>query len=224
MAKHPNRLNLADKLAAELAANPVTSTPPRDSDRTNGAQPNVSLASATTAPPDPQITDDTHHLSQDSPTQKSTRSPDHLTTDPPDQWHGAPPPSEQRHPQSPHITASPAPFATDHLASVPSSSPSSGQPAAQTDGPEREGQGANGRTRPSSIKPCRVDVMRVSGFFSERVKYQIQQLQWKYSHTTEEEMVGQALNLLFRYEGMPEIAFEGKDTRKRPITLRPPQE
>ena len=32
--------------------------------------------------------------------------------------------------------------------------------------------------------------MRVSGFFSERVKYQIQQLQWKYSHTTEEEMVG----------------------------------
>jgi hypothetical protein len=91
------------------------------------------------------------------------------------------------------------------------------------DGPEGEEQGANVSAHPSSIKPCRIDMMRVSGFFSEQVKYQIQQLQWKYSRTTEEEIVGQALNLLFRFEHMPEIAFDGKDTRKRPITLRPPQ-
>ena len=47
---------------------------------------------------------------------------------------------------------------------------------------------------------------------------------WKYGRTYEEEIVGHALNLLFRREGLPEIAFDRKENRKKQITLSPPNE
>lgn len=91
--------------------------------------------------------------------------------------------------------------------------------------PERKGQGGQADARPKTEEPySRIGMTRVSGFYGEQCKYQIQQLQWKYGRTTEEEIVGQALNLLFRSERMPECAFDGKDTRKKPITLSPPQQ
>jgi hypothetical protein len=222
MAKSTTRLNLADKLAAELAANPVIVPPPRDSDRTDHTPHRPLAAQATNTPPI-STTDTIDHQTTLQMAEPATPPPDHMPKQSPA--------SDPHHPQSSGhsannsiTTSPPAHILTGHTPSEPHASPSSDPSITQTNEPERTEEGVLDRARASSVKPCRVDMMRVSGFFSEQVKYQIQQLQWKYSQTTEEEMVGQALNLLFRYEGMPEIAFEGKDTRKRPVTLRPPKE
>jgi hypothetical protein len=67
------------------------------------------------------------------------------------------------------------------------------------------------REQPGSyIPPSRSGMKRIQGYFSPRVKRQFRLLAVN-ADLSEEELVGRALNLLFKAEGLPEIAFDGKD-------------
>ena len=79
------------------------------------------------------------------------------------------------------------------------------RPAAATPkpGPE-EGRGG------TYVPPSRQNMKRVQGYFSPRVKRQLRMLAAQ-SDKTEEQLVGEALNLLFQTHGLPTIAFEGKE-------------
>lgn len=76
-------------------------------------------------------------------------------------------------------------------------------PATPKSGPE-EG------TRVAYIPPSRQNMKRVQGYFSPRVKRQLRMLAAQ-NDKTEEQLVGEALNLLFQTHGLPTIAFEGKE-------------
>jgi hypothetical protein len=60
------------------------------------------------------------------------------------------------------------------------------------------------------IPPSREGMKRIQGYFSTRVKRQMRMLAAQ-SDKTEEQLVGEALNLLFQTNGLPAIAFEGKE-------------
>ena len=60
------------------------------------------------------------------------------------------------------------------------------------------------------IPPSRQNMKRIQGYFSPRVKRQLRMLAAQ-SDKTEEQLVGEALNLLFQTQGLPAIAFEGKE-------------
>ncbi|MFW6027672.1 MAG: ribbon-helix-helix domain-containing protein, partial [bacterium] len=62
----------------------------------------------------------------------------------------------------------------------------------------------------SYVAPSRAGMKRVQGYFSPRVKRQLRLLAVN-ADVSEEELVGRALDLLFRAEGLPEIAFDGKE-------------
>jgi hypothetical protein len=62
------------------------------------------------------------------------------------------------------------------------------------------------------IPPSRQNMKRIQGYFSARVKRQLRVLAAE-QDKTEEELVGEALNLLFQTHGLPTIAFENKDSR-----------
>jgi hypothetical protein len=51
---------------------------------------------------------------------------------------------------------------------------------------------------------------RIQGYFTPRVKRQLRMLAAQ-TDKTEEQLVGEALNLLFQTNGLPAIAFEGKE-------------
>ncbi len=80
---------------------------------------------------------------------------------------------------------------------------------------EKEGTTSHENMRPreqssSYVPPSRSGMKRIQGYFSPRVKRQFRLLAVN-SDLSEEELVGRALNLLFKAEGLPEIAFDGKD-------------
>jgi hypothetical protein len=60
------------------------------------------------------------------------------------------------------------------------------------------------------IPPSRQNMKRIQGYFSARVKRQLRMLAAQ-NDKTEEQLVGEALNLLFQTNGLPAIAFEGKE-------------
>lgn len=60
------------------------------------------------------------------------------------------------------------------------------------------------------IPPSREGMKRIQGYFSPRVKRQLRMLAAQ-TDKTEEHLVGEALNLLFQTNGLPAIAFEGKE-------------
>ena len=62
------------------------------------------------------------------------------------------------------------------------------------------------------VPPSRQNMKRIQGYFSARVKRQLRVLAAE-QDKTEEELVGEALNLLFQTHGLPMIAFENKDSR-----------
>ena len=64
--------------------------------------------------------------------------------------------------------------------------------------------------RIARIPPSRQNMKRIQGYFSPRVKRQLRMLAAQ-SDKTEEQLVGEALNLLFQTQGLPTIAFEGKE-------------
>jgi hypothetical protein len=72
--------------------------------------------------------------------------------------------------------------------------------------PEEVGQGRG----PAYIPPSRQNMKRIQGYFSARVKRQLRMLAAQ-NDKTEEQLVGEALNLLFQTNGLPAIAFEGKE-------------
>jgi hypothetical protein len=76
-------------------------------------------------------------------------------------------------------------------------------PAAPKPGPE-EGRGF------AYVPPSRQNMKRIQGYFSLRVKRQLRMLAAE-SDKSEEQLVGEALNLLFQTYGLPTIAFEGKE-------------
>jgi hypothetical protein len=59
-------------------------------------------------------------------------------------------------------------------------------------------------------QPSREGMKRIQGHFSPRVKRQLGLIGLEHDKT-EEELVGEALDLLFKAYGKPAIAFEGKD-------------
>ena len=61
------------------------------------------------------------------------------------------------------------------------------------------------------IAPSRQNMKRIQGYFSPRVKRQLRMLAAQ-TDKTEEQLVGEALNLLFQTQGLPAIAFEGKES------------
>src|SRR4051812_10136844 len=65
---------------------------------------------------------------------------------------------------------------------------------------------------PVYVPPSRQNMKRIQGYFSPRVKRQLRMLAAE-QDKTEEELVGEALNLLFQTHGLPMIAFENKDSR-----------
>src|SRR3954467_11612312 len=77
-------------------------------------------------------------------------------------------------------------------------------PATPKPGPE-EGRGV------MYVPPSRQNMKRIQGYFSPRVKRQLRMLAAQ-SDKTEEQLVGEALNLLFQTNGLPAIALEGKET------------
>jgi hypothetical protein len=79
--------------------------------------------------------------------------------------------------------------------------PAPAQPVPATFGSE-EGRGY--------VPPSRQNMKRIQGYFSPRVKRQLRMLAAQ-SDKTEEQLVGEALNLLFQTQGLPTIAFEGKE-------------
>ncbi len=62
----------------------------------------------------------------------------------------------------------------------------------------------------SYVAPSRQQMKRIQGYFSPRVKRQLRMLAAQ-EDKTEEQLVGEALNLLFQTHGLPSIAFEGKE-------------
>jgi hypothetical protein len=60
------------------------------------------------------------------------------------------------------------------------------------------------------VAPSRQNMKRIQGYFSPRVKRQLRLLAAQ-EDKTEEQLVGEALNLLFKTHSLPAIAFEGKD-------------
>lgn len=66
---------------------------------------------------------------------------------------------------------------------------------------------------PAYVPPSRAGMKRIQGYFSQRVKRQFRLLAIN-SDLTEEDLVGRALNLLFKAEGLPEIAFDNKEQRR----------
>lgn len=66
---------------------------------------------------------------------------------------------------------------------------------------------------PVYVPPSRAGMKRIQGYFSPRVKRQFRLLAIN-SDLTEEDLVGRALNLLFKAEGLPEIAFDNKEQRR----------
>lgn len=71
---------------------------------------------------------------------------------------------------------------------------------------QRTEKGASG----TYIAPSRQNMKRIQGYFSPRVKRQLRVLAAQ-EDKTEEQLVGEALNLLFQKHQLPAIAFEGKD-------------
>jgi hypothetical protein len=63
---------------------------------------------------------------------------------------------------------------------------------------------------PAYVPPSRQNMKRIQGYFSARVKRQLRMLAAQ-NDKTEEQLVGEALNLLFQTNGLPAIAFEGKE-------------
>lgn len=66
---------------------------------------------------------------------------------------------------------------------------------------------------PAYVPPSRAGMKRIQGYFSPRVKRQFRLLAIN-TDLTEEDLVGRALNLLFKAEGLPEIAFDNKEQRR----------
>ena len=60
------------------------------------------------------------------------------------------------------------------------------------------------------LPPSREGMKRIQGYFSPRVKRQLRMLAAQ-TDKTEEQLVGEALNLLFHTNSLPTIAFEGKE-------------
>ena len=60
------------------------------------------------------------------------------------------------------------------------------------------------------LPPSREGMKRIQGYFSPRVKRQLRMLAAQ-TDKTEEQLVGEALNLLFQTNGLPAVAFEGKE-------------
>lgn len=60
------------------------------------------------------------------------------------------------------------------------------------------------------LPPSREGMKRIQGYFTPRVKRQLRMLAAQ-TDKTEEQLVGEALNLLFQTNGLPAIAFEGKE-------------
>ena len=81
--------------------------------------------------------------------------------------------------------------------------PAPAQPVPATPG-AAEGRGI------AYLPPSRQGMKRIQGYFSPRVKRQLRMLAAQ-SDKTEEQLVGEALNLLFQTQGLPTIAFEGKE-------------
>jgi hypothetical protein len=79
-------------------------------------------------------------------------------------------------------------------------------PSATLAGPEEEGEGRG----PIYVPPSRQNMKRIQGYFSPRVKRQLRMLAAQ-SDKTEEQLVGEALNMLFQIHGLPAIAFESKE-------------
>ncbi len=71
---------------------------------------------------------------------------------------------------------------------------------------EESGKGSG----PAYVPPSRQNMKRIQGYFSARVKRQLRMLAAQ-NDKTEEQLVGEALNLLFQTNGLPAIAFEGKE-------------
>lgn len=84
----------------------------------------------------------------------------------------------------------------------PSPTPAKGEQGAERPEPQAK----------SYVAPSRRDMKRIQGYFSTRVKRQLKILAAEHDKT-EEELVGEALNMLFRTHGLPAIAFEGKEGR-----------
>ncbi len=85
---------------------------------------------------------------------------------------------------------------------APEPQPSRTAPAAAEE--SRKGRGL------AYIPPSRQNMKRIQGYFSARVKRQLRMLAAQ-NDKTEEQLVGEALNLLFQTNGLPAIAFEGKE-------------
>ena len=66
---------------------------------------------------------------------------------------------------------------------------------------------------PAYVPPSWAGMKRIQGYFSPRVKRQFRLLAIN-TDLTEEDLVGRALNLLFKAEGLPEIAFDNKEQRR----------
>lgn len=85
-----------------------------------------------------------------------------------------------------------------------------------------EGTGSHGLTSvpetaadraPAYVPPSRAGMKRIQGYFSPRVKRQLRLMAVNHD-ISEEDLVGRALNLLFKSEGLPEIAFDNKEQRR----------
>lgn len=83
----------------------------------------------------------------------------------------------------------------------------SGQP--RNDAPSDRPKGVGAKVY---VPPSRQNMKRIQGYFSTRVKRQLRIMAAE-QDKTEEELVGEALNLLFQTHGLPTIAFESKDSR-----------
>jgi hypothetical protein len=72
------------------------------------------------------------------------------------------------------------------------------------------GEGTAPSPAPRYRQPSREGMKRIQGHFSPRVKRQLGLIGLEHDKT-EEELVGEALDLLFKAYGKPAIAFEGRD-------------
>jgi hypothetical protein len=77
--------------------------------------------------------------------------------------------------------------------------------------PARAAAAEEGRG-PGYVAPSRRNMKRIQGYFSARVKRQLKILAAEQGKT-EEQLVGEALNLLFQAHRLPAITFEGKEGR-----------
>jgi hypothetical protein len=86
---------------------------------------------------------------------------------------------------------------------TPRQQPAVSQPSSPVADGERAAKGAY-------VAPSRQNMKRIQGYFSQRVKRQLRMLAAQ-EDKTEEQLVGEALNLLFQKHQLPTIAFEGKE-------------